>query len=62
MAKEKRGGEGKGSEHISKQDVQLGDITTAATSTMGPRDYSEGWPSNEGALHNKNFGGKNREK
>jgi hypothetical protein len=45
-----RGGESGLAEHISAQDARMGDITTAASSTMAPKDYSEGWPANEGEL------------
>lgn len=50
-----------GGDKIStRQNVKLGDIYSAAKSTMGPTDYSQGYPMNEGALQNTNFSGKSR--
>jgi hypothetical protein len=45
-----RGGESGLAEHISAQDARMGDITTAAASTMKPADFSEGWSANQGEL------------
>lgn len=42
----------------SRQNAKLGDIYTAAKSTMEAADYSKGYPTPEGALHNMNFSGK----
>lgn len=54
-------GKSSGGDRIStKQNVKMGDIHTAAKSTMGPTDYSQGWPANEGVLQNTNFSGKSR--
>jgi hypothetical protein len=39
----------------SDQDQMMGDISTAASSTMGPRDYSRGYPPNGNEHLNKNF-------
>ena len=41
-----------------RTNAKLGDIYTAAKSTMEPADYSKGYPTPEGALHNTNFSGK----
>jgi hypothetical protein len=39
----------------SEARAKMGDIYTAATSTMEAADYSEGYPPRPGALQNKNF-------
>jgi hypothetical protein len=46
--------------HTSGQDVKMGNITTAASSTMGPRSFVSGYEPNEGELLNKNLGGKRK--
>ena len=63
MAKEKNGakgmaGGGTSPNHRSGQDAKMGDITTAASSTMEAKDFSHGYAANEGELLNKNFSGK----
>ena len=37
------------------QNTRLGDIYTAAKSTMEPKSYAEGYPANPGELLNQNF-------
>jgi hypothetical protein len=51
----KQAGGGTSPDHRSIQDAKMGDITTAASSTMAPADYSRGYPPNEGELLNQNF-------
>ena len=41
--------------HTSAQDARMGDITTAATSTMEAKSFVSGYAPNEGELLNKNF-------
>lgn len=53
-------GGGGGPDHRSGQDAKMGDITTAASSTMKPADFSRGYRANEGELLNKNFADKGR--
>lgn len=55
MAKGKSSG---GDKISTRQNVKNADIYSAAKSTFGPTDYSQGYPANEGALHNTNFSGK----
>jgi len=38
-------------------EVLMGNIRTAASSTMGPVDFSSGYAPNEGVLRNANFSG-----
>ena len=38
-----------------RQSAKLGDIYTAAKSSMEPADYERGYPPNENELLNKNF-------
>jgi len=62
MAKSRKG-EGKAAggsspTHTSYQDARMGDITTAASSSMAAADYSRGYPPNEGELLNQNFANK----
>jgi hypothetical protein len=51
----KQAGGGTSADHVSVQDAKMGDITTAASSSMAPADYSRGFPPNEGELLNQNF-------
>lgn len=56
-----KGSKSSGGDKIStRQNVKVGgsNIYSAAKSTFGPTDYSQGFPANEGALHNTNFSGK----
>lgn len=46
--------------HTSAQDVRMGDITTAAASSMGPRSFASGYAPNEGELLNRNFGSRGK--
>jgi hypothetical protein len=64
MAKrrDKEGGIPGGADHTSKQDAKMGNITTAASSTMGPVDFSQGYAPNEGELLNKNFASRGKGK
>lgn len=41
-------------------EAKLGDIRTAAKSTMADADYSMGYPPRPGTLHNMNFSGKSK--
>ena len=56
-----RGGEkGEGrADRGSYADVMMGDIRTAASGSMGPHDFSQGYGPNEGELLNQNFSTKN---
>jgi len=51
-------GGGSSPAHTSYQDARMGDITTAASSSMAAADYSRGYPPNEGELLNQNFANK----
>ncbi len=42
----------------SRTMAKRGDIRTAAKSTMGDADYSQGYPPNKNELLNTNFSGK----
>ena len=58
-----RNSKSSGGDKIStRQMIKVGgsNIYSAAKSTMGPTDYSQGYPMNEGALQNTNFSGKSR--
>jgi hypothetical protein len=51
---------GGGPDHTSPQDAKMGNITSAASSSMKPADFSRGYRANEGELLNKNFADKGR--
>jgi hypothetical protein len=48
-------GGGSSPAHTSAQDAKMGNITTAASSTMEAKDFSHGYSANEGELLNQNF-------
>jgi len=56
VAKEDKGIKGSGNPtSIATGNIKMGEIQTAASGSMGPRDYSEGYPSEPTAqLSNKN--------
>jgi hypothetical protein len=52
-------GEGSGEkDKLSRQDARLADISTAASSSMEPKDFSQGYGPNGGEMLNMNFSGK----
>jgi hypothetical protein len=51
----KQAGGGTSPTHTSYQDARMGEITTAASSTMAAADYARGYPPNEGEILNQNF-------
>jgi hypothetical protein len=56
-------GKGKESgENMPHGNVKMADIKTAAASTMEPRDYEKGYPSQPGRLRNENFADHKRTK
>lgn len=50
----------KGGDRNIGGNTKMGDIHTAAKSTMEACDYSQGYPMRPGALQNTNFSGKSR--
>jgi hypothetical protein len=50
--KTRNGGSNSLSTMPSKENVKLGDIHTAAKSSMEPHDYSEGYPAGPGSRWN----------
>ena len=59
MSKEKSGS-AKGQKINNEVNERLGDIYTAAKSTMEPCNYEQGYPPNEGRVLNANFGGRSK--
>jgi hypothetical protein len=58
-----KGSKGKSSgEVMPAGSVKMADIKTAASSTMEPRDFEKGYPSQPGVLRNTNFGDHKRGK
>ena len=52
-----KGSKGKSSgEVMPSGNVKMGDIKTAAASSMGPTDFEKGYTPQPGRLYNKNFG------